>query len=48
MNADIPPTEEEWEPPPTPFLFKLTLAAAAAYLLLRVAQMVGWLIDWLG
>lgn len=37
-RTDVP--EEEWEPPPVPFSFKLTLVLLALYLGWRVVQLV--------
>ena len=48
MKADSGPigSEEPTEDPGWPIGFIVLVVAAAAYLLLRLVQMAGWLIDW--
>ncbi len=43
MRGGSPQDESQ----PAPVGFKIFLAIAALYLLLRLVQMAGWLLDWI-
>lgn len=45
-ESDVDEIEEE-DKPPLPWSIKVLGLAFAAYLLLRIVQMVGWLIRWM-